>query len=114
MHCFTGTAEHALRCLQMGFTLSFSGIVTFPRSADLRATASQVPSDRLLVETDAPYLTPAPYRKIRRNEPRFVVETARTLASVRDTTLEEVARQTAENFHALVGGTAVEPGISAT
>ena len=104
MHCFTGTSEHALRCLQMGFLLSFSGVLTFPRSGDLRATARWVPSNRLLVETDAPYLTPTPHRKIRRNEPRFVVETARTLARVRNTTLEDIAQQTTENFRTLLGG----------
>ena len=104
MHCFTGTSEHALRCLQMGFLLSFSGVLTFPRAGDLRATARWVPSNRLLVETDAPYLTPTPHRKIRRNEPRFVVETARTLARVRNTTLEDIAQQTTENFRTLLGG----------
>ena len=103
MHCFTGSSEHALRCLRMGFLLSFSGVLTFLRSDGLRDTARWVPADRLLVETDAPYLTPAPYRKIRRNEPRFVVETARVLARVRGTTLQEVARQTSENFFGLLG-----------
>ena len=103
MHCFTGTSEHALRCLQMGFLLSFSGVLTFPRSADLRATARWVPQDRLLVETDSPYLTPTPHRKIRRNEPRFVVETARVLARARDTTLDVIAKQTSTNFHSLLG-----------
>ena len=103
MHCFTGSAEQALRCLNMDFLLSFSGVLTFPRSADLRATARWAPLDRLLVETDAPYLTPAPHRKIRRNEPRFVVETNRALAAAKGLPPEETARATSENFRAQFG-----------
>ena len=103
MHCFTGTSEQALRCLDMGFLLSFSGVLTFSRSADLRATARWTPMDALLVETDAPYLTPAPYRKIRRNEPRFVVETARAVADVKGVGLEDVACQTGGNYRELFG-----------
>ena len=103
MHCFTGSSQHALRCLDMGFHISFSGVLTFKRSTDLRATARWVPEDRLLVETDAPYLTPAPYRKIRRNEPRFVVETARVLAQARGVALEEIAESTSESFRRLFG-----------
>ena len=103
MHCFTGSSEHALRCLDMGFHLSFSGVVTFKRSGELRATARWVPEDRLLVETDAPYLTPVPYRKIRRNEPRFVIETARLLARVRGVPPERIAESTTRNFRRLFG-----------
>ncbi len=103
MHCFTGSSEQALRCLDMGFLLSLSGVLTFRRSADLRATARWTPLDRLLVETDAPYLTPEPHRKVRRNEPRFVVETARALARVKGVPEEEVARSTTANFRALFG-----------
>ena len=103
MHCFTGSSGQALRCLDMGFMLSFSGVLTFPRSGDLRATARWTPPDRLLVETDAPYLTPAPHRKIRRNEPRFVVETARALAHVRGVPFEQVAECTSGNFWRLFG-----------
>ena len=120
MHCFTGSSEHALRCLDMGFHLSFSGVVTFKRSVELRATARWVPEDRLLVETDAPYLTPVPYRKIRRNEPRFVIETARLLARVRGVALERIAESTTRNFRRLFDldprfqPTAGEAGISAT
>ena len=101
MHCFTGDAAQALRCLEMGFLLSFSGVLTFARSEDLRATARWTPMDRVLVETDSPYLTPAPHRAIRRNEPRFVVETARMLASVKGVAFEEVALQTSANFRGL-------------
>ncbi len=101
MHCFTGNSEQALRCLDMGFLLSFSGVLTFPRSDELRATARWTPLGHVLIETDSPYLTPAPHRKIRRNEPRFVVETARVLAAVKETDCAEVARQTGANFRAL-------------
>lgn len=115
MHCFTGTADHARRALSMGFLLSFSGVLTFARSSELRATARWTPLDSVLVETDAPYLTPAPYRKIRRNEPRFVAVTARRLAEIRGLDPEQVARQTSANFFAWTG---LEPpagqGISAT
>jgi TatD DNase family protein len=103
MHCFTGTSEQALRCLDMGFLLSFSGVLTFSRSAELRATARWTPIDALLVETDAPYLTPAPHRKIRRNEPRFLVETARLLAEVKGVEFEELAYRTGANYRMLVG-----------
>ncbi len=120
MHCFTGTSEQARRCLDMGFLLSYSGVLTFPRSADLRATARWTPIDALLVETDAPYLTPAPHRKIRRNEPRFVEVTARALAGVKGIEFEELARRTGENYRRLVGlapetqSPAGDAGISAT
>lgn len=103
MHCFTGTSEQALQCLDMGFLLSYSGVLTFARSADLRATARWTPMDSVLIETDAPYLTPAPYRKIRRNEPRFVAETARVLAEVKGVEFEEIAGRTGENYRSLVG-----------
>ena len=120
MHCFTGTSAQALRCLDMGFLLSFSGVLTFARSADLRATARWTPTDSVLVETDAPYLTPAPYRKIRRNEPRFVAETARLLAELKGLEFEEIARRTGENYRGLIGldpktqSAVAEAGISAT
>ena len=98
MHCFSGNSEQATRSLNMGFYISFAGILTFGRSDDLRETAKGVPLDRVLVETDSPYLTPAPFRKVRRNEPRFVVETAKMLAEVRGTSFDEIAERTTENF----------------
>ena len=101
MHCFSGDYEQASACVDMGFHISFAGILTFGRSDDLRETASRLPLDRLLVETDSPYLTPAPYRKIRRNEPRYVVETARKLAEVLGRDFEEVAERTTANFRKL-------------
>jgi len=84
----------------LGLFVSFTGILTFKKSEDLRAIARSLPADRILVETDAPYLAPTPYRG-RRNEPAYVVETARVLAEVRETTLEAIARQTSDNFFRL-------------
>ena len=103
MHCFTGTAEQAQACLDMGFYISMAGVVTFKRSDDLREAAKIVPADRLLVETDSPYLTPEPYRKIRRNEPKFVIDTARRLAEIRGEEFADLARSTTANFRRLFG-----------
>ena len=98
MHCFSGDAEQARQSLELGFHISFAGVLTFAKAEELRQTATGVPMDRLLVETDAPYLTPAPFRKIRRNEPCYVVETARKLAEIRGISFEEVAKATTRNF----------------
>lgn len=98
MHCFTGNTQQAQRCLDTGFLIAFGGILTFNRSDDLRHTASQLPLDRLLVETDAPYLTPHPFRKIRRNEPCYVVESVRKLAEVIGVSYEHVEEVTTNNF----------------
>jgi TatD DNase family protein len=101
MHCFTGTIDDARRSLDLGFYISLSGIVTFPRSTGLRDVAAFVPLDRLLVETDAPFLAPVPHRG-RRNEPAWVVETLRTLAGLRSLTVEALASQLALNTAALI------------
>ena len=101
MHCFSGNATQARRALDMGMLIAFGGILTFSRAEELRDTASRLPLDRLLVETDAPYLTPAPFRKIRRNEPCYVVETARKLAELKQRTFEEIAQVTTVNFRRL-------------
>ncbi len=98
MHCFSGNTEQALASLELGFHISFAGMVTFRRSDELRETAKRIPVDRLLVETDSPYLTPEPHRKIRRNEPRFVVETAKRLAEVRGEDFDALAAATTANF----------------
>jgi TatD DNase family protein len=103
MHCFTGTAEQARVCLAMGFSISMAGVVTFKRNDDLRDAAKIVPADRLLVETDAPYLTPEPHRKLRRNEPKFVIDTARLLAAIRGEEFADLARSTTANFRRLFG-----------
>ena len=99
LHCFTEDWETARAMVDRGFFVSFSGILTFPKAGALREVASRVPLDRLLVETDSPYLAPVPYRGTgRRNEPAFVVETARVLAEVRGLPLEALAEATTGNF----------------
>ena len=97
MHCFTGDAERAKQCLDLGFTLSFGGIATFPKSAEIREAARITPADRLLIETDSPYLAPLPHRG-KRNEPSFIIHTAARLAEVRGVSPAEVAAQTTANF----------------
>jgi TatD DNase family protein len=100
LHCFTGSRELALAGVALGFYVSFSGILTFKKSNDLRAIAAELPAERILVETDAPYLAPQPWRG-KRNEPAFVVETARVLAECRGVPPDAMARQTTENFFKL-------------
>jgi TatD DNase family protein len=102
-HCFSGTAALAAQALDLGFMLSFSGIVTFPKAEDLRAVAASVPSDRLLVETDCPYLAPVPMRG-RRNEPALVVRTVARLAEVRRVGTADLEATVAANFTRLFGG----------
>jgi TatD DNase family protein len=97
MHCFSGSLALAQQCIELGFSISFSGIVTFKKAEDLRAIARQVPFEKLLIETDCPYLAPVPFRG-KRNEPSYVVEVARCLAGIRSLELEEIARITSENF----------------
>ena len=97
MHCFTGDAEQARQCIELGFYLAFGGVTTFPKAAAIREAARIVPSDRLLLETDSPYLAPVPYRG-KRNEPAYVAYTARTVAEVRGISLEDLAAQTTMNF----------------
>lgn len=99
-HCFSGDWRLAERALELGFHISFSGIVTFPKAADVREAAARVPLDRLLVETDAPYLAPVPHRG-RRNEPCRVVDVLGTLAGLRGTSLEAVASAAVSNYRAL-------------
>jgi TatD DNase family protein len=102
MHCFSGGPAEAARCVDLGFYLSFGGIVTFPKALDLHDAARSAPADRILVETDAPYLAPVP-RRGKRNEPAFVVETARKLAALRGETLESIATATTANFRRVLG-----------
>jgi TatD DNase family protein len=97
MHCFSGSASLATQCVELGFSISFSGIVTFKKADELRAIALEVPLDRLLIETDCPYLTPVPYRG-KRNEPAYVVEVAACLAGLRGMTVDEIGRITTDNF----------------
>ncbi len=100
MHCFTETAEVARRALDMGFHISFSGIVTFKNATELQSTAAQIPIDRLLIETDAPYLAPIPHRG-RQNEPGFVPFVAHKLAQLRGVDDEAIAEATTDNFYRL-------------
>jgi TatD DNase family protein len=105
MHCFTGSQAMAEEALAAGFHISFSGILTFKNSDALREIARLVPFDRLLVETDAPYLAPVPQRG-RRNEPAFIAHTAAALAAVKAVSPEEIARRTTANFIGLFQRTA--------
>jgi TatD DNase family protein len=100
LHCFTGGPELARRAIALGLFISFTGILTFKNSAALRTIAAELPPDRILVETDAPYLAPSPFRG-KRNEPAHVVEVAKVLAETRGVSLDEIARQTTDNFFAL-------------
>jgi TatD DNase family protein len=100
LHCFSSGRDLALTGVEIGLYVSFSGILTFKKTEALRAIAAEVPADRLLVETDAPYLAPTPHRG-QRNEPSYVVETAKVLAEVRGVSADEIAAQTTENFFRL-------------
>jgi TatD DNase family protein len=100
LHCFTGGRDLAQRAIALGLFISFTGILTFKKSDELRAIAAELPSERILVETDAPYLAPGRHRG-KRNEPAYVVETAKVLAETRKVGFEEIARQTTENFFRL-------------
>ena len=102
MHCFSGSLWLAQQALELGFYVSFSGIVTFKKAEELRAIAKEVPLDKLLIETDCPFLAPAPFRG-KRNEPAYVVEVARCLAGIHAKTLEEIGAITRDNFAALFG-----------
>ena len=101
MHCFTGNPAQAQEALELGFSLAFGGVLTFKTAAATRDAAAQVPDDRLLVETDSPFLAPIPWRG-KRNEPAFMVETVRKLAEVRGSTPEQIAQITTQNFNNLV------------
>jgi TatD DNase family protein len=100
MHCFSGGPEQARQALELGFYLSFGGIVTFPKALEIQQAAREAPADRILVETDAPYLAPVP-RRGKRNEPAYVVETARKLAELRGESPESIAATTSANFRRL-------------
>jgi TatD DNase family protein len=104
LHCFTGEWEHARRAMDCGFLISFAGNVTFPRADNIRQVAAKVPLDRLLIETDAPFLAPSPYRG-KRNEPAWVGLVADKLGEVRGVTAVEVAFSTANNFFRFFGVT---------
>lgn len=100
MHCFTETLEMAQAAMEMGFYISFSGIVTFKNAAELREVARAIPLERMLIETDSPYLAPVPHRG-KPNQPAYVAHVAECIAELRDSTAEEIAQITGENFFRL-------------
>jgi TatD DNase family protein len=103
MHSFAGTADAARRCLDLGMYISFAGMVTFKKSIELREVAKLIPDDRILIETDSPYLSPHPFRSKRPNLPMRVESTAECLAEVRGVTVAEFASQTFENANQVFG-----------
>ncbi len=104
LHCFTENLAFAEKMLEQGFFISFSGILTFPKAREIQETARSLPIDRIMVETDSPFLAPVPYRgRIKRNEPAHVRETARFLAELRQAPLDELCMQTTRNFMACFG-----------
>ena len=103
-HCFSGSREEAVQGLDLGFYISLAGILTFPKAGSLRDTAAMIPGDRLLVETDAPFLAPVPHRG-KRNEPAFLAQTVAALAAARGTTIDALAAALARNYARFVGGT---------
>ena len=103
MHSFTGTTEGAAECIELGLDISFAGMVTYKKSHELREIAIRIPDDRILIETDAPYLSPHPHRGQRPNEPALVVHTAECLAEARGVSLEAFAAQTTANARRLFG-----------
>ena len=98
LHCFTGTWPQAKRALDAGFMISFAGNLTFPKAQQIRDAAKEVPLERIFIETDSPFLAPVPHRG-KRNEPAFVVETARQLGELRELSREEIGRLTSRNFY---------------
>ena len=100
LHCYTGGRDLAFKAIELGLYIGFTGILTFKNGQDLRDLAKELPAERILVETDAPYLAPLPFRG-KRNEPSYVVETAKVLADTRGVAADEIARQTTENFFRL-------------
>ncbi|MCH7872139.1 MAG: TatD family hydrolase, partial [Planctomycetes bacterium] len=99
-HCFTGTADEASRLAEQGWRISFTGIVTFPKSGELQAIAKAYPDDQLMIETDSPYLSPVPVRAKRPNEPAHVAHIARFLAELRGVDFEVLVNQTHRNTQA--------------
>jgi TatD DNase family protein len=98
LHCFTGSVEHARSALDMDFMISFAGNITFPKAQSIRDVAQLIPLERMLIETDSPYLAPIPHRG-KRNEPAFVREVARQIGELRGLTPEEIGSQTTQNFY---------------
>ena len=106
LHCFTESLEMAKAALDLNYMISFSGIITFRNAAELREVVKAIPLERILIETDAPYLAPVPYRG-KKNEPKYVVEVAQCVADLKGVRVEQVADQTRENFHQLFSRTQI-------
>jgi TatD DNase family protein len=104
MHCFSGGPEEARQAVELGFYVSFAGIVTYPKATNVQAAVKAVPLDRLMVETDSPYLSPVPHRG-KRNEPAYVVHTARRLAELRGDDFETLAEATSRNADRIISYT---------
>ena len=104
LHCFTGEWKHAQAALDIGFYISFTGNVSFPKAENIRDAARKVPLDQMLIETDCPFLAPAPHRG-KRNEPAFVVHTAEVIGGLRGLSKEEIGEKTRNNFYRLFPGT---------
>jgi TatD DNase family protein len=102
LHCFTGSVEHARRALGLGFMISFAGNITFPKAQPIRDAAVVVPLDRMLIETDCPYLAPIPHRG-KRNEPAFVQEVAKQIGDLRGKSCDDIGSHTAQNFYQFFG-----------
>lgn len=100
LHCFTEDWQMAKTAIDMGYYISLSGIVTFPNAAELREVAKKIPVDRLLIETDSPWLAPVPFRG-KKNEPKYLPEVAKCIAALRQTSVEEIGAITSDNFHRL-------------
>jgi TatD DNase family protein len=100
LHCYTGGRALAMKAVELGLSISFTGILTFKKSGALRELAAELPPDRIMVETDAPYLAPGKFRG-KRNEPAYVIEVAKVLAEARGVSLDEISRLTSENFFRL-------------
>ena len=112
MHCWGGTPEETQWFLDLGFHISFSGTVTFKKALQIQESAKMVPSDRLLIETDCPFLSPVPKRGEKRNEPSYVQYVAQQVAHLRDTPVEQLAAQTTQNACSLFGLTISQPRLS--
>ena len=112
MHCWGGTPEETQWFLDLGFYISFSGTVTFKKALQIQESAKMVPSDRLLIETDCPFLSPVPKRGEKRNEPSYVQYVVQQVARLRDTPVEQVAAQTTQNACQLFGLTILQPHLS--
>ncbi len=102
-HCFSGSLAQATRIIEMGLWISFTGVVTFKNAGEIRDAARLAPADRIMVETDAPYMAPAPHRKVRPNEPALMIHTARFLAELRNQEFDDFARQTTRNAERFFG-----------